>query len=170
MQMTRDFVWERNNVKASFLSNFSSVASSGVGYIRLSLDVKRKMTSISEVELQEVIKFCKDLRKKPIQTFKLIKESGINCSRSLVFKWHWQFPDGREDIFWLWTVWAFSELEIENDWGNWMISFMMADGTRFECWPMNYLYQKTPYIGYWQRRCHSWGTLLRNYFEIGPMA
>ena len=57
------------------------------------------MTSTGDVRLRAVIQFCVSLDKTPTQTHKMIKESGnSNCSRSLVFKSHKRFKDGRESI------------------------------------------------------------------------
>ena len=57
------------------------------------------MTSTGDLRLRAVIQFCVSLNKTPTQTHKMIKESGNpNCSRSLVFKWHKRFKDGRESI------------------------------------------------------------------------
>ena len=57
------------------------------------------MTSTGNVKLRAVIQLCVSLDKTPTQTHKMIKESGnSNCSRSLVFKWHKRFKDGRESI------------------------------------------------------------------------
>ena len=49
------------------------------------------------VEQRAVIKFCVDIGKTPTETHKFIKQSVThsNVSRSLVFKWHKRFSDGR---------------------------------------------------------------------------
>lgn len=57
------------------------------------------MTSTGDVETRAAIKFCVGLGKTPTQTHTMIKE-GLKrkCSRSLVFKWHERFRNGRESI------------------------------------------------------------------------
>ena len=58
----------------------------------------KNMTSTDKLELRAVMKFCVDLGKTPTQTMQLIEKSGRKCSRSLVFKWHSRFLDGRITI------------------------------------------------------------------------
>lgn len=57
------------------------------------------MTSTGDVETRAVIKFCVGLGKTPTQTRSLM-EDGMKrkCSRSLVFKWHERYRNGRESI------------------------------------------------------------------------
>jgi hypothetical protein len=52
------------------------------------------------VEQRVVIKFCVDIGKTPTETHKFIKQSVThsNVSRSLVFKWHMRFSDGRGSL------------------------------------------------------------------------
>lgn len=61
--------------------------------------LKKKMTSTGDVETRAVIKFCVGLGKTPTQTRSMIEE-GLKrkCSRSLVFKWHERYRNGRESI------------------------------------------------------------------------
>ena len=54
--------------------------------------------SSGDMKLPVVIQFCEALRKMPTQMFNMMKESSKNCSRSLVFKWHGRFKDGRQSI------------------------------------------------------------------------
>ena len=58
------------------------------------------MTSTSDVETKEVIKFCVGLGKTPTETMTMISESGVKpkCSRALVFKWHGRFKNGRKSV------------------------------------------------------------------------
>ena len=57
-------------------------------------------TFSNKVEQRAVIKFCVDIRKTPTETHKFIKQfvTHSNVSRSLVFKWHKRFSDGRGSL------------------------------------------------------------------------
>jgi transposase len=59
-----------------------------------------KTTFSNKVEQRAVIKFCVDIGKTPTEMHKFIKRSVThsNVSRSLVFKWHKRFSDGRGSI------------------------------------------------------------------------
>jgi transposase len=59
-----------------------------------------KTTFSNKVEQRAVIKFCVDIEKTPTETHKFIKRSVThsNVSRSLVFKWHRRFSDGRGSL------------------------------------------------------------------------
>ena len=59
-----------------------------------------KITFSNKVEQRAVIKFCVDIGKTPTETHKFIKQSVThsNVSRSLVFKWHMRFSDGRGSL------------------------------------------------------------------------
>lgn len=58
------------------------------------------MTSIGDIKLRAAIQFCVGLGKTPTQTYKLVQEAKTvkKCCRSLVFKWHRQFKEGRTSI------------------------------------------------------------------------
>lgn len=58
------------------------------------------MTSKGDVKLRATIQFCQASGKTPTQTYIMIQDAGIvkKCCRSLVFKWHKEFKDGRESI------------------------------------------------------------------------
>lgn len=58
------------------------------------------MTSKGDVKLRATIQFCEALGKTPTQTYSMIQDAGIvkKCCRSLVFKWHKKFKDGRESV------------------------------------------------------------------------
>ena len=57
------------------------------------------MTSTLNLELRANIKFCANLGYTPTQTKTLI-EKGMKaeCGRTLVFKWHERFTNGRENL------------------------------------------------------------------------
>ncbi|XP_062577987.1 protein GVQW3-like [Saccostrea cucullata] len=59
-----------------------------------------KGTFPERVEQRAVLKFCVDIGKTPTETHKFLKQSGKHCkvSRSLVFKWHKRFSDGRDSL------------------------------------------------------------------------
>jgi hypothetical protein len=59
-----------------------------------------KTTFSNKVEQRVVIKFCVDIGKTPTETYKFIKQSVThsNVSRSLVFKRHKRFSDGRGSL------------------------------------------------------------------------
>ncbi|CAC5419671.1 unnamed protein product [Mytilus coruscus] len=59
---------------------------------------KKKFTE--KVEQRAVIKFCVDIGKTPTETHKFLKQSEKHSkvSRSLVFKWHKRFGDGRDNL------------------------------------------------------------------------
>ncbi|XP_060597479.1 protein GVQW3-like [Ruditapes philippinarum] len=56
------------------------------------------MTSIGDVEVRAIIKFCVGIEKTPTETYKMIQASRTTkkCCRSLVFRWHDMFRNGRE--------------------------------------------------------------------------
>ncbi|XP_060596511.1 protein GVQW3-like [Ruditapes philippinarum] len=58
------------------------------------------MTSTDYAEHRTIIKFCVNLGKTPTQTQKMLETAKVRplVCRSLVFKWHKRFRDGREDI------------------------------------------------------------------------
>lgn len=57
------------------------------------------MTSKGDVPLRSVIQFCQALGNTPTQTFDMVQKAGkYSCSRSLVFRWHKEFKDGRESV------------------------------------------------------------------------
>jgi hypothetical protein len=58
------------------------------------------MTSIGDVEVRAIIKFCVGIEKTPTETYKMIQASSTTkkCCRSLVFRWHDMFRNGRESI------------------------------------------------------------------------
>jgi transposase len=59
-----------------------------------------KTTFSNKVAQRAVIKFCVDIGKTPTETHKFIKQlvTHSNVSRSLVFKWHKRFSDGRDSL------------------------------------------------------------------------
>ena len=61
---------------------------------------KVKMAAPAQEETRAIIKFCVDLGKTPTETMKMMKDANrsSNVSRSLVFKWHKRFPEGRESL------------------------------------------------------------------------
>jgi len=57
------------------------------------------MTSTGDVKLRAVIQFCQALGKTPTQTFTEVQNAGkYKCCRSLVFRWHKEFREGRESV------------------------------------------------------------------------
>lgn len=58
------------------------------------------MTSTDYTEHRTVIKFCVNLGKTPTQTREMLEQAKVRprVSRSLVFKWHKRFSEGREEI------------------------------------------------------------------------
>ncbi|CAG2186353.1 unnamed protein product [Mytilus edulis] len=60
----------------------------------------KKRTFTEKVEQRAVIKFCVDIGKTPTETHKFLKQSEKHSkvSRSLVFKWHKRFGDGRDNL------------------------------------------------------------------------
>lgn len=58
------------------------------------------MTSTDYAEHRTIIKFCVNLGKTPTQTQEMLETAKVRppVCRSLVFKWHKRFRDGREDI------------------------------------------------------------------------
>jgi hypothetical protein len=55
---------------------------------------------VIKVEQGAVIKFCVDIGKTPTDTQKFLKQSEKHSkvSRSLIFKWHKRFADGRDSL------------------------------------------------------------------------
>ena len=66
-------------------------------YVFLTLRRTRKS---AQEETRAIIKFCVDLGKTPTETMKMMKDANrsSNVSRSLVFKWHKRFSEGRESL------------------------------------------------------------------------
>ena len=60
----------------------------------------KKGTFAEKVEQRAVIKFCVDIGKTPTDTHKFLKQSEKHSkvSRSLIFKWHKRFADGRDSL------------------------------------------------------------------------
>ena len=57
------------------------------------------MAAPAQEETRAIIKFCVDLGKTPTETMKTMKDArSSNVSRSLVFKWHKRFSEGRESL------------------------------------------------------------------------
>ena len=58
------------------------------------------MAAPAQEETHAIIKFCVDLGKTPTETIKMMKDANrsSNVSRSLVFKWHKRFSEGRESL------------------------------------------------------------------------
>jgi len=58
------------------------------------------MTSIGDVELRSIVKFCVALEKSPIETMKMINstEKYKKCSPATVYRWHARFKEGRNSI------------------------------------------------------------------------
>ena len=58
------------------------------------------MAAPAQEETRAIIKFCVDLGKTPTETMKMMKNANrsSNISRSLVFKWHKRFSEGRESL------------------------------------------------------------------------
>lgn len=58
------------------------------------------MTSENFIKQRTIIQFCVQLGKTPTQTRDMLEEASIKptVSRSLVFKWHKRFREGREDV------------------------------------------------------------------------
>ena len=58
------------------------------------------LSLLRKLETRAVIKLCKDLGKTPTDTYKLLQKiRGEKCvSRTLVFKWHKRFSEGRESL------------------------------------------------------------------------
>ena len=58
------------------------------------------MAAPAQEETRAIIKFCVDLGKTPTETMKMLKDANrsSNVSRSLVFKWHKRFSEGRESL------------------------------------------------------------------------
>ena len=57
----------------------------------------KKMTSKRDVKLSATNQFCEALEKIPTETYNTIQDAKTvnKCCRSLVFKWHKHFKDGR---------------------------------------------------------------------------
>jgi len=58
------------------------------------------MTSIGDVELRSIVKFCVALEKSPTETMKIINSTGKykKCSPATVYRWHACFKEGRNSI------------------------------------------------------------------------
>ena len=58
------------------------------------------MTSIGDVELRSIVKFCVALEKSPTETMKMINSTGKykKCSPATVYRWHARFKEGRNSI------------------------------------------------------------------------
>ena len=58
------------------------------------------MTTPDYKEVRTIIKFCSNLGKTLTQTMQMLDESKQrhNVSRSLIFKWHKLFSDGRDSV------------------------------------------------------------------------
>ena len=58
-----------------------------------------EFTSTPKIEKRAIIKFCHDLGKTPTQTIGLMEQAGCKgIQRSLVFRWHKMFKDGRDEL------------------------------------------------------------------------
>jgi hypothetical protein len=55
------------------------------------------MTSIGDVELRSIVKFCAALEKSSTETMKMINSTGKykKCSPATVYRWHARFKEGR---------------------------------------------------------------------------
>jgi len=75
-------------------------AESSFQTLKMKPSSSEKTTFSNKVEQRAVIKFCVDIGKTPTETHKFIKQSVThsNVSRSLVFKWHKRFSDGRGSL------------------------------------------------------------------------
>lgn len=58
------------------------------------------MTSIGDVELRSIVKFCVALEKSSTETMKMINSTGKykKCSPATVYRWHAPFKEGRNSI------------------------------------------------------------------------
>ena len=58
------------------------------------------MTSIGDVELRSIVKFCVALEKSPTKTMKMINCTGIykKCSPATVYRRHAHFNEGRHSV------------------------------------------------------------------------
>ena len=61
------------------------------------------MTSIGDVELRTIVKFCVALEKSPTETMKMINSTEKykkcqKCSPATVYKWHVRLKEGRNSI------------------------------------------------------------------------
>ena len=72
-------------------------AESSFQTLKMKPSSSKKNTFSNKVEQRAIIKFCVDIGKTPTETHKFTKQSVThsNVSRSLVFKWHKRFSDGR---------------------------------------------------------------------------
>ena len=75
-------------------------AESSFQTLKMKPSSSEKTTFSNKVEQRAVIKFCVDIGKTPTEMHKFIKRSVThsNVSRSLVFKWHKRFSDGRGSL------------------------------------------------------------------------
>jgi hypothetical protein len=71
---------------------------SGFEALKTGSALLKKGTFAEKVEQLAVIKFCVDIGKTPTDTHKFLKQSEKHSkvSRSLIFKWHKRFADGRD--------------------------------------------------------------------------
>lgn len=58
------------------------------------------MTTSELTEHRAIIKFCVNLDKTPVQTLKMMEQANLKpkVCRSLVFRWHKRYRDGRESL------------------------------------------------------------------------
>jgi len=58
------------------------------------------MTSIGDVELRSIVKFCVALEKSPTETMKMINSTGKykKCSPATVYRWHAPFKEEKNSI------------------------------------------------------------------------
>jgi hypothetical protein len=71
-------------------------AESSFQTLKMKPSSSEKTTFSNKVEQRAVIQFCVDIGKTPTEIHKFIKRSVV--SRSLVFKWHKRFSDGRGSL------------------------------------------------------------------------
>ena len=83
-----DVIWTSRSVENNI---FASAAS---------LEMATNLSLLRKLETRAAIKFCKDLGKTPKDTYKMLqKKCGEKCvSRTLVFKRHKHFSEGRESL------------------------------------------------------------------------
>ena len=71
---------------------------SGFEALKTGSALLKKGTFPEKMEQWAVVTFCVDIGKTPTETYKFLKQSEKHSkvSRSLIFKWHKRFADGRD--------------------------------------------------------------------------
>jgi len=80
--------------------SFEMAEKSGFEALKTGSALLKKGTFAEKVERRAVIMFCVDIGKTPTETHKILKQSEkqSKISRSLIFKWHKRFADGRNSL------------------------------------------------------------------------